>query len=203
MIALTHTGTGTDIVRGIVKSLGGQLQTVDDKHTAYTARMDRLILLGGSDISPFFYGEPIIDSHTPNKQRDVLEWILVRRAMAENVPIFGICRGHQMLTVAHGGTLWQDIGTGPGCFEHGRQHDLSGVVGGLADHIPTHQVNSLHHQAVRKLPTSMIACAWSPDGLIEAVWRPGALGVQWHPELMYPSDKRWGRLFEWWWDGLK
>lgn len=202
MIALTHEGTGTGIVRGIVEKLGGKLQTVTDKHTAYTARMDRLILLGGADISPFFYGEPMIDSQRPDKERDIIEWILVRRAITEHVPTFGICRGHQMLTVAHGGTLWQDICAGPGAFEHGRQHKLTGVHKMLARHLPARTVNSLHHQAVRVVPWGFEVAARSEDGIIESVWRPGVLGVQWHPELLYPRDGGWERLFRWWWDGL-
>lgn len=202
-IALTHKGTGTEILAGIVKRLGGRLQVVSDKHTAYTARLDRLILLGGSDISPFFYGEPLIDSNQPDKSRDVIEWILVRRAMTENVPILGICRGHQMLTVAHGGTLWQDIRTGPGAFEHGNRHGLVSVAKRLAKWLPAETVNSYHHQAVRRVPGGFDVLASSPDGIVEAVWRPGALGVQWHPELMYAREPKWVSLFQWWWDGLK
>jgi putative glutamine amidotransferase len=203
MIALTHRGTGTDIVAGIVSELGGKLQTVSDKHTAYTARMDRLLLLGGADVSPFFYGEPIIDAQPPDRDRDVVEWILVRRAITERVPILGICRGHQMLAVAHGGTLWQDIVNGPGAYEHGTYHKLNQVHSKLAGRLPTRTVNSLHHQAVRVVPFGFDVAARSPDGIIESVYRPGALGVQWHPELLYPRDRKWLGLFQWWWDGLK
>lgn len=195
---VTHIGTGHDTVCEIVQKYGGEIHTVMSNAQAYSVPMDRLILLGGADISPFLYGEPLIDSHHIDSGRDQIEWILARRAITEHVPTFGICRGHQMLAAAHGGTLWQDIYTGMGVEHNYGSHSLK-VSAKLRQHLPGAVVNSLHHQAVRIVPHGFKVLARSADDeVIESIWRPGYLGVQWHPELLYPRDKRWLKLFDWW-----
>lgn len=145
-----------------------------------------------------------IDTQQPDQARDKVEWVLARRAITERVPMMGICRGHQMLTIAHGGSLHQDMYTCLG-LDHpsgkGVKHNVK-LFGPLADKVPTKTVNSLHHQAVNTIPLGFDIAATSKDGVIEAIYRPGALGVQWHPELMLASNKRWATLFDWWLDGL-
>ena len=203
MRIVTHPGTGTETVRRIVSEQGGTLHVVTRKEEAAMIPFDGLILLGGADINPFFYGESNRDTENISRDRDIVEWLLVRRAITADVPILGICRGHQMLAVASGGSLYQDIETETGLrHSRGYTHKLSGVDKPLAGRLPTWTVNSLHHQAVKTVPYGFKVTACSKDGIIESIWRPGALGVQWHPELMIGSDKRWIKLFHWFFEGL-
>lgn len=200
----THPGTGTEIAARVMSHLGDTVIQVRDLRAARSARFDALLLLGGPDISPLFYGEAPTQCHTIDRNRDAVEWTLVRRALDRQLPILGICRGHQMLAVACGGSLYQDVVHMRATNHHpfGFVHKLASVEEPLASRIPTALVNSLHHQAIRTLPAGFAAVAHSADGLVEAIWRPGALGVQWHPELLYPQDRRWSGLFAWFHDGL-
>lgn len=196
MIIATHPGTGTDIVRQQVHELGASLRIVTTVEEAASIKFDRLVLLGGGDINPFFYGQPRKTYTYPaDKQRDRVEWILTRRAMGDNKPILGICRGHQMIAVAHGGTLYQDIGIEAN-IRHGGGHRLENIKQPLKRWLPTANVNSLHHQAVKQAPAGFGVVA-TAGGVIEAIWKPGVLGVQWHPELLLASNRAWGDLFVW------
>jgi len=196
MIIATHPGTGTDIVRQQVHELGASLRIVTTVEEAASVKFDRLILLGGADINPFFYGQACRTYTYPaDKHRDRIEWILTRRAMADGKPILGICRGHQMIAVAHGGSLYQDIGIEAN-LRHGSNHRLENIQQPLKRWLPTSNVNSLHHQAVKAAPAGFKVVA-TAGGVIESIWKPGVLGVQFHPELMLYGDKRWGDLFIW------
>jgi putative glutamine amidotransferase len=202
---LCHRGTGTDTVRAVIKGLGGGLVVVQDTVAADELEMDGLLLLGGADIHPRWYGERDTHCQYVDKQRDAIEWTLVRRAITEGKPIMGICRGMQMLTAAAGGSLYQDVNAQQGTTHrhHGMSHELVDVDGRLAARIPSTRVNSLHHQAVKMVPYGWETLATAPDGVIESIWRPGALGVQWHPELLIQGgDTRWVSLFEWFMEGL-
>ena len=204
MIIATHPGTGTDIVASTLRKRGARLCQITDRQTAHTQAFDGLILLGGCDISPTLYGQLRTYSSPPDLDRDKIEWVLVRRAMAENKPILGICRGHQMLAIAHGGSLHQDIHAETR-KRHSGWHSIQ-PLRPLTKHIPhdDHFVNSLHHQAVICPPPGMQAVATSQDGILEAIWRPGALGVQWHPELLIANGQpEWASIFEWFLDGLR
>ena len=157
-------------------------------------RIDGLILIGGADIGPANYGQephPTVDS--PRIIRDAGELLLCRGAARRDLPLLGICRGLQVMAVAHGGSLIQDLpdaGYGlahreaPGAFT---QHPVRLADGSLAARIygaTQISANSSHHQGIAD-PGSLVATGWSPDGLIEVVEDPGArfaLGVQWHPE---------------------
>ena len=168
--------------------------------------MDGLLLLGGADIHPRWYGERDTHCQYTDKGRDAVEWTLVRRALSEGKPIMGICRGMQMLTVAAGGSLYQDIAAQHKSDHNhqGRAHPLVNVSDRLMAHIPTaSRVNSYHHQAVKTVPYGWETLATAPDGIIESIWRPGALGIQWHPELLISAgDTAWVSLFQWFMDGL-
>jgi putative glutamine amidotransferase len=174
------------------------------------ARLDGLLFSGGGDLDPATYGAP------PHRlvagvdlQRDAAELALARWASVEGRPLFGICRGLQVLNVALGGSLYADVSQHPGAIRHTyspgfptdlRPHDVRVEPGTcLADLLgaPRVAVNSLHHQASQSLAPGLVAAAFAPDGLVEAVELPGhpfALAVQWHPECL-PGAPEMQRLF--------
>ena len=205
MRVLTHAGgTGYSTVRHVLTHLGAVVYPVHSVTEAHTTPADAVILLGGSDINPRYYGQEPRHAQRPDSDRDRIEWALARRAILDELPLLGICRGHQMLAVAHGGQLHQDVvRDGATHTRHtGTRHALTRVDRRLAKYLPTTTVNSLHHQAVISAPPSLRVMAVSEDGLIESLWRPGVLGVQWHPELMVTDDARWVGLFRWFIEGL-
>ncbi len=161
--------------------------------------LDGLILQGGADIDPRTYGAAASHVVGPvDALRDRFELELVRAFAAAAKPVFGICRGHQLINVAFGGTLWQDLradGVTDAVHVHADAYDehthaLSiGTDTWLATLYPdvvAARVNSIHHQAVRRLGAGLVAEAWSDDGVIEAIRHPCEgfmVGVQWHPEF--------------------
>jgi len=170
-----------------------------------------LVLTGGSDINPSRYGESINGSEGVDDARDRLEIDLVGRAIAADLPVLAICRGVQLLNVAHGGSLIQHLSTSdvhqkrcPGC-EMGRHPAAHGVnvASGtrLAEIVGAghHDVNSRHHQAADRVGQGLIVSATAADGVIEGLERPDrtfVVGVQWHPEdrvLVSDIDRK---LFE-------
>jgi putative glutamine amidotransferase len=177
------------------------------------ASLDGLLLAGGPDVDPVRYGEqarPQLRRVTP--ERDRLELELLEWALADDLPVFGICRGIQVLNVALGGSLWQDIAAQvpeaqkhdyhPGYPESRRSHAVEvAPASRLASRIGTGEfwVNSLHHQAIGRLGRGLRVTAQAPDGIIEAVEMTACrwvLGVQWHPEWMVPEDPGMRGLFE-------
>ena len=164
---------------------------------------DGLLLTGGEDIAPSWYGaDPSPQLSPPSQQRDVFELALFAVARQRALPILGICRGIQLINVALGGTLYQDL---PSEWSGGLDHCPTG-----AREAPSHlvriqpgsraavalgtteaNVNSVHHQAIKNLAPGLVASGWSSDGLIEIVEsESGAswmLAVQWHPEDMSPG----------------
>lgn len=157
----------------------------------YISMIDKLILSGGQNVTPKFYGESkTIDSDNYSLERDEFELALINEALKKNKPIFAVCRGMQLLNVALGGTLNQKI-------EHHWQEEFSGTSQKV-EILPNSRVskllstgswvNSFHQQSVKELAPSLIATARDPhDGTIEAYEsKDGApiLGFQWHPELL-------------------
>jgi putative glutamine amidotransferase len=166
----------------------------------YAAALDGLVLQGGNDVAPETYGETPIDPRWHgDRVRDRYEIELVRAFVDAGKPVFGICRGLQLLNVAYGGTLWQDIPTQrPGAHEHRdaskyeRLYHSVEIVPGtrlaqLYPGIGRAVTNSIHHQGIKELAPAFVVEAHCPeDGMIEAVRRQGAgyvAGVQWHPEF--------------------
>jgi putative glutamine amidotransferase len=166
---------------------------------------DGLLLTGGEDIEPSWYGadpSPLLEE--PSQERDLFELALFAVARERGLPILGICRGIQLINVALGGTLFQDLPSErPGTIDHSPKHARdarthmvrlqpgSRAASSLAATQIT--VNSLHHQGIRELGKGLIASGWTDDGLIEAVesapdstW---VLAVQWHPEEMHADGK--------------
>ena len=162
---------------------------------------DGLLLTGGEDVDPSWYGaEPSPHLSPPSQERDLFELALFAVARQRGLPILGICRGIQLINVALGGTLFQDLPSEHrGSVDHSpsgprdaRTHVIrlepgSRAATALETLRPT--VNSVHHQAIKDLAPGLVATGWSEDGLIEAAESgPGApwiLAVQWHPEEMY------------------
>lgn len=175
--------------------------------------VDGLLLSGGLDIHPRFYGEgdnihP--QTETEAGERDAHEIALVREAIARDLPIFAICRGMQVLNVALGGTLFQDLPTqvdlqwahrqGPHSSE--KTHCAYIVPGSrlaqIVGDVDTLPINSHHHQAAKEVAPGLIVTARSDDSVIEALEKPGArfvLAVQWHPENLYETDAPSRALF--------
>lgn len=157
---------------------------------------DGFALAGGEDLHPSTYGqEPDPRLGTVNAARDRLELLAVRAALDAGLPVLALCRGVQVLNVALGGTLWQDLPSGrPGPVAHrqsGAWHATAHPVrvdpeSRLADIVGagTFEVNSFHHQGIRDVADGLRPVAWAPDGLVEAVEgaRGWVVGVQWHPE---------------------
>lgn len=163
-------------------------------------RADGLLLSGGGDLAPSLYGaDPSALVDGIDSARDWTELTLVRWALDAAKPMFGICRGLQVLNVACGGTLYRDIGEYPQAQPHtfypGYPFDLRAHPIEIAaeSHLAqivaraTIEVNSLHHQACREIPAGVRIAARAPDGMVEALEVPGhplALAVQWHPEAL-------------------
>lgn len=174
--------------------------------------IDGLLLSGGGDLDPALYGETDHGlCRGVSRSRDEMELRLARRALDGGKPLLAICRGIQVLNVALGGSLYQDIeAQAPGAERHAwwpgfprdrLSHDVAVAPGThLARILETASlgVNSLHHQAIKDLAPGLVIVARAPDGVVEAVeagTHPFALGVQWHPEDLAAGDARHQRLF--------
>jgi putative glutamine amidotransferase len=175
-------------------------------------RLDGLLLTGGGDVDPERFGEPAHEAvYDVAPERDALELELTGRAVEGGVPLLAICRGIQVLNVALGGSLIQDLPTEvPGAIAHSQKaprelptHDVKVMVEGtrLGTIMENGElsVNSLHHQAIKRLGRGLRDVAWAPDGVIEAVEMPDTralvIGVQWHPEDLVGHDAAARRLF--------
>jgi putative glutamine amidotransferase len=175
--------------------------------------IDGLLLIGGPDLDPVhFHQSPAPGLRRVTPARDVVELQVTRWALDAGLPILAICRGVQVLNVAAGGTLWQDIATQipkaakhdyhPNFPEDYRAHTIKALTGSRLASIlgeENIEVNSLHHQALDRVGQGLYATAFAPDGIIEAVEGVEAdwvVGVQWHPEWLIESDHRMHALFE-------
>jgi putative glutamine amidotransferase len=184
----------------------------NDDLSTVLRRVDGLILPGGGDIDPANYRGSANDLlRGIDQDRDRVEIDLAQKAVLTGKPFLAICRGHQVLNVALGGTMWEDLDTQmPGHIRHdyygvGARTDRPHVVhvrpgSRLAGILDTNEipVNSLHHQGLRDLAPQLIVSATAPDGLVEGVeieGHPFAVGVQWHPENLVEIDPAMHNLF--------
>jgi putative glutamine amidotransferase len=173
-----------------------------------------LVLTGGGDVSPELYGEgPHTAASGISRERDAMELEALRVALDRQMPVLAICRGMQVLNVAMGGSLYQDLPTQcPSAVNHAQTSDgvtargatthdvsveegsrLAGVLGGTL--LGT---NSMHHQAVRQPGDGVVVAAWARDGVVEGLEMPGerwVMGVQWHPEELVATQEHARRLF--------
>jgi putative glutamine amidotransferase len=186
-------------------------QFSDTSLTRLARGLDGLLLTGGGDVDPALYGEaphPTLCGVAP--ARDTMEMAAVGVALERRLPILAICRGIQVLNVALGGSLYQDVGSDPGTeLRHSQEPPrdqpshkvrieptsrLAETLG--ADEI---EVNSMHHQAIKSLGAGLRAVAWAPDQIVEGVELTDrsrfVLGVQWHPEELVPHSEPARRLF--------
>ncbi len=186
----------------------------------YLSFVDALLITGGNEaVSPLLYGEnPVKEVLQLCPERDLFEIRLVQQAFEKKMPILGVCRGHQLLNVAMGGSLYQDIFTQvPGCLGHNPPnmpvdtlyHDVRIEENSLLSKIFGKErinVNSFHHQAVKETADGFRATAFSSDGIIEAMEYTGdnnAVGIQWHPEDLTVRHPEFVGLFRFLVDAAK
>lgn len=196
MESLARAGAGMRWVE-----LSDPVQAVQDALTC-----DGLLLPGGGDMDPKFYGQERIPAcGEPNLLRDAAEPLLLRAFLAADKPVLGICRGIQVMNAVLGGDLYQDIKP----FEHlphnghwAKVHTVTVRRGTLLSRIlgqDTVLVNSQHHQAVDRVAPGFTLAALSEDGIVEAIEKSDArfcLGVQWHPEWLSDADPAMQGLFD-------
>ncbi|MEW6182209.1 MAG: gamma-glutamyl-gamma-aminobutyrate hydrolase family protein [Bacillota bacterium] len=172
--------------------------------------IDGLLLSGGGDLDPFHFGEePLPCTGQISPRRDVFELTLARTAVLRRLPVLGVCRGMQLLNVAAGGSIHQDLSQGA---TQPLKHDQDaprwypthtvriqpgsklGVIFGRLEI----RVNSFHHQSINRLAEGFKCTARSPDGVVEGIESgslPFAVGVQCHPELMWEKDSIFRNIF--------
>ncbi|MCU0633816.1 MAG: gamma-glutamyl-gamma-aminobutyrate hydrolase family protein [Gemmatimonadaceae bacterium] len=177
-------------------------------------RLDGILIPGGVDMNPRTYGEDVLECcGNLDPARDRVELQLTEWAIEERKPVLGLCRGLQVMNVAMGGSLWQDLRVQNPEYH---KHDYFPNAGFPRDHLAhevtlapgtrlasllerrTVAVNSMHHQGIKVLAPSLIPSAVAPDGLIEAAEREGDhffVGVQWHPEVFELADPHMRHLF--------
>jgi putative glutamine amidotransferase len=209
-IAITPCRQMTDYVESIRRAGAVVVElAAADSPDSVAGRVDGLLLTGGGDVDPALYGAPAHASYVAAEPgRDAYEIALVKAALAADLPLLAICRGMQVLNVACGGDLVQDI---PSELNGALHHAVAEPRHALAHEVwiaPTSrlaalmrdeledgescQVNSRHHQAVRHLGDGLEVTATAPDGVVEAVERPASrfcLGVQWHPENFWRTGE--------------
>ena len=210
IIGITRCGSLDDYVASIEQSGGrARILEVTESPKRVLSEIQGLLLTGGGDVDPVFYGEdrdPSIQDAEPG--RDEFEIDLARRAIESDLPVLAICRGAQVLNVAAGGSLVQDIPSAvqtelPHTIKQPKNeiaHEIAVSPGSRLEHVlgpavtaaHTCRVNSRHHQSVARLGRNLQASATAPDGVIEAIEAPAStycLGVQWHPENFWRTGE--------------
>lgn len=214
VIGITPCRQLPDYVESIRRA-GGEPSVLEMHSPASLRALDGVLLTGGGDIDPALYHEARhARTADPDAARDAFELDLARLAIKGNVPMLGVCRGLQVLNVAAGGTLIQDIASE---VSHPLAHQVDSPLYAFAHEVwvasgtalssmmreqltdnEVLQVNSRHHQAIRQTAPGFTVSATSPDGVIEAIERPGSrfcVAVQWHPENFWRTGE-FRSLFE-------
>ncbi len=217
LIAIAQNRRMSDYVESVRRAGGEPIEVGADGETPehILARVDGILLTGGGDVDPDLYGEarhPTFDA--AESGRDGFEIALTKAAVDGGVPYLAICRGMQLLNVAMGGTLIQDIPTQvPGALPHAvpeprfaiaheiwvsKDSLLSKLLADCMEDGETCHVNSRHHQSVQRVAEGFEVTATSPDGVVEAMEKPGngfCVAVQWHPENFWRTGE-FRSLFE-------
>jgi putative glutamine amidotransferase len=210
VIGITRCSKLEDYVAS-VEQTGARARILDvsESPRAVLKEVHGVLLTGGGDVDPVFYGEERHDSvEDAEPGRDEFEIDLARRAMAEDVPLLAICRGAQVLNVAAGGNLVQDIPTAvdtdlahsvaepknASCHEISivRGSRLAAALGDTSGAACSCRVNSRHHQSVGRLGNGLVASATAEDGVVEGIEAPAStfcVGVQWHPENFWQTGE--------------
>jgi putative glutamine amidotransferase len=210
IVGVAHCSKPADYETSVTRA-GAELRWLEPgmgEAAAVLEGLDAIVLTGGGDIDPRHYGEaphPTFSAAEPG--RDEFEIALAVAAMERRLPLLAICRGVQVLNVAAGGSLVQDIPSEvPGALDHqvasppsAIAHEVWVTTGSklaalMADRLEGDSllVNSRHHQAVKDVAAGFIASATAPDGVVEAIERPDlpfCLGVQWHPENFWRTGE--------------
>jgi putative glutamine amidotransferase len=204
--SVAHWVMARDVLVLMVPSIvqDGVLSRSDIRLSDYAEYLDGLVLQGGSDVSPTAYGEePLRSEWSGDRMRDAYEMELLHEFLEAGKPVLGICRGMQLINVALGGSLFQDIATqrpdaalheSPAYDRH--SHGVTFVEGGQFarwfGQAEGGRVVSIHHQGIKTLGRNLVAEAFSvEDGIIEALRHTGrsfVAGVQWHPEFHHPGS---------------
>ena len=189
--------------QGVIAAGGLPVQLpIDVDPLLIVERLDGLVLPGGADVEPSLYGaEPETDVYPPEPERDALELGLYRGAVDRRLPLLGICRGQQVVNVAAGGTLHQDVPP-HSAFDKPAEtefHEVRFEAGSMLGEMygSSARVNSLHHQAVDVVGAGLRVTAWADDGVAEGLEHTSLpiVAVQWHPEMMATRDS--DPVFRW------
>lgn len=185
---LTYPGSWAKEHKRALEALGARVVEVKNLEQAKEnyAIATHILLQGGADISPSWYKQNRNGAHGIDFARDQAEYAMVWSALKHGKPVMGVCRGHQMVAVAAGASLIQDIEQHLNVRHGYGRHEIKTVKGSLQRHLlgVRFDVNSYHHQAVLRAPKGFKVTARSKEGLIEALEGPKVLTVQWHPEAM-------------------
>ena len=198
--SMAHWVMSTGALPVMIPSPAGDSVQGEPHFEDYAQWLDGLVLHGGADVWPGSYGEtPLEERWSGDRLRDEYEQALVKAFVAAGKPVFGVCRGLQLINVAFGGTLYQDIGTQrPDSLVHRDAdrydhnfHQLEIVpetrLQGLLAGAQSCKINSIHHQGIKQLAEGFVVEARCPDdGMIEAIRHTGPsyiAAVQWHPEF--------------------
>ena len=204
----------TSYVRAVIAAGGTPLLIPSDEDDGLAAEylplLHGLLVPGGEDVTPALYGEdPLRQVTFMNEEKDRMELALIRGAVERGMPVFGICRGIQLLNVCFGGTLYQDLPAQyPGVLGHAQDMAIRGQLTHRVTLEPDSllekllggeplSVNSYHHQAVRTPAPGFTVAARAADGVIEGVedLKRNLYAVQWHPEDLVESHPRFRPLF--------
>lgn len=203
MSGITYVAVARDLSEG-VKEAGGLPIVIPMGDPAlakdYVSMIDKLLLSGGQNVDPRFYGEEkTVESDDYLLARDEFELALVQEAIKQGKPIFAVCRGMQLLNVALGGSLHQEIADHWQEEVRGTSHTLQVKPNSRVSRLFREgtRINSLHRQSIKDLAPGLVATARDPrDGTIEAYEGQSILGIQWHPEFLTQKCESSRRLFD-------